>query len=91
MSDPRHANAYSPLWDAQVGEWTAKAIAEKHNTRQSDENEILNLAATRPDLLTGKGGMPFGSVGFIINCPTFAFVDKGPQVDLVKPTPGAQA
>ena len=26
LADPRHANAYSPLWDAQVGEWTAKAV-----------------------------------------------------------------
>ncbi len=91
LSDPRHANAYSPLWDAQIGQWTAKAITEKRNTRQSDENAILNLAASRPDLLTGKGGMPFGSVGFIINCPTFAFVDKEPKVDLVQPMPGAQA
>jgi len=38
LSDPRHANAYSPLWDAQIGQWTPKAIAEKRNTRQSDEN-----------------------------------------------------
>jgi len=35
--------------------------------------------------------MPYGSVGFIINCPTFAFVDKEPKNALVQPTPGAQA
>ena len=25
-TDPRHAQAYSPLWDAQLGQWTQKAI-----------------------------------------------------------------
>src|ERR1700751_2767250 len=26
LASPRHADAYSPLWDAQLGLWTAKAI-----------------------------------------------------------------
>ncbi|MEO7262904.1 MAG: hypothetical protein ABI047_16875, partial [Jatrophihabitantaceae bacterium] len=42
LADPRHANAYSPLWDAQFGQWTAKAIRLGLNTRQFDENQILN-------------------------------------------------
>src|SRR6266550_8649769 len=25
-ADPRHADAYSPLWDAQLGLWTDKAV-----------------------------------------------------------------
>lgn len=66
----KHANAYSPLWDAQVGEWTQKAIDEGLNVRMTDENRILNLVAERPDLLTGPGGSPYASVGFVINCPT---------------------
>src|SRR5712691_11885441 len=53
LTDPRHADAYSPLWDAQLGLWTPKAVAAGLNTRQIDENQVFNLAATRPDLLTG--------------------------------------
>jgi hypothetical protein len=53
LADPRHADAYSPLWDAQLGLWTDKAVKEGLNTRQIDENQVFNLAATRPDLLTG--------------------------------------
>src|SRR5258708_8698165 len=52
LADPRHADAYSPLWDAQLGLWTPKAVSEGLNTRQIDENVVFNLAATRPDLLT---------------------------------------
>ncbi len=37
LSDPRHAQAYSPLWDAQLGQWTQKAINAGLNTRQIDE------------------------------------------------------
>lgn len=90
LADPRHANAYSPLWDAQIGEWTKKAVDQKLNTRQTDENQILNLVAQRPDLLTGPGGAPYGSVGFVINCPILAFTDKMPTTDLVPLAPGAQ-
>ncbi|MGB8349351.1 MAG: hypothetical protein WCE47_02900, partial [Gaiella sp.] len=32
--DPRHADAYSPLWDAQLGLWTDKAVKAGLNTRQ---------------------------------------------------------
>ena len=48
LSDPRHADAYSPLWDAQLGLWTPKAVAAGLNKRQIDENEVFNLAATGP-------------------------------------------
>src|SRR5436309_8453682 len=53
LASPRHADAYSPLWDAQLGLWTAKAIKEGIDKRQIDEVQVFNLAATRPDLLTG--------------------------------------
>src|SRR5690349_20764506 len=57
LTDPRHADAYSPLWDAQLGLWTPKAVKAGLNTRQIDENQVFNLAATRPDLLTrGRPG-----------------------------------
>ncbi|MBA2465881.1 MAG: hypothetical protein H0V42_13070 [Nocardioidaceae bacterium] len=90
LSDPRHANAYSPLWDAQVGTWTDKAIREKLNKRQTDENRILNLAAKRPDLLTGPLGAPYGAAGFVINCPTIAFTKEEPVIAAVAPEAGGQ-
>jgi len=90
ITDPRHSSPYSPLWDAQLGEWTAKAVAQGLNTRQTDENQILNLAATRPGLLTGPGGAPYGSAGFVINCPVIAFTAKIPSADLATLVPNSQ-
>lgn len=90
LVDPRHGNAYSPLWDAQFGEWTHKAVARGLNTRQTDENQILNIAATSPGLLTGPGGADYGSVGFVINCPILAFEDQEPTADLVGLVPFGQ-
>ncbi len=79
LDDPRHANAYSPLWDVQLGAWTKSAAAAGKNTRQTDENQILNLVGDGD--LTGPGGAPFGSV-FVVNCPPVAFVDQRPDKDL---------
>jgi len=90
LTDPRHADAYSPLWDAQLGQWTQKAIDEGLNTRQIDENVVFNLAATRPDLLTGPGGAPYGSVGIDINCAVIGFTAKPPTANLVGPVPNSQ-
>ena len=73
-----------------MGQWTDKAVKAGLNKLQTDENQILNLAATRPDLLTGPGGAAYGSAGFIINCPVIAFTDKEPTKDLVDLVPNAQ-
>src|SRR6266852_5850608 len=90
LKDPRHADAYSPLWDAQLGQWTQKAIDEGFNKRQIDENVVFNLAATRPDLITGPGGAPYGSVGIDINCAVIGFIDEPPTANLVAPAPNSQ-
>ena len=90
ITDPRHAQAYSPLWDAQLGQWTDKAVKAGLNTLQNDENKILNLAATRPDLLTGPGGAPYGSVGIDINCAVIGFTNKPPTANLASPAPNSQ-
>ncbi|MGI8578932.1 MAG: hypothetical protein ACR2K9_00020 [Solirubrobacteraceae bacterium] len=90
LADPRHANAYSPLWDAQVGEWTKKALAQKLDKRQNDENAILNLAHDRPDLLTGPLGAKYGAGDFVINCPTIAFKTTAPDLSTQAPKPGGQ-
>ena len=79
LDDPRHANAYSPLWDVQLGFWTKSAIASGKNVRQTDENQILNLVGE--GYLTGPGGLAYGSA-FDVNCPPVAFVDQRPDKDL---------
>jgi hypothetical protein len=93
--DPRHADAYSPLWDAQLGLWTDKAVKAGLNTRQIDEVQVFNLAATRPDLLTGVNPAtgqpaPYGSVGVDINCAVIGFTDKAPTANLADPVPNSQ-
>jgi hypothetical protein len=95
LVDPRHADAYSPLWDAQLGLWTQKAVKEGLNTRQIDENVVFNLAATRPDLLTGVNPAtgqpaPYGASGVDINCAVIAFTAKAPTANLAPPAPGSQ-
>jgi hypothetical protein len=95
LADPRHADAYSPLWEAQLGLWTQKAIAEGLNTRQIDENVVFNLAATRPDLLTGFNpatGQPaaYGSSGITINCAVIGFTNQAPTANLAAPAPNSQ-
>jgi len=93
--DPRHAQAYSPLWDAQLGLWTDKAVQQGLNKRQIDEVQVFNLAATRPDLLTGVNPAtgkpaPYGSVGVDINCAVIGFTAKAPTANLADPVPNSQ-
>jgi hypothetical protein len=95
LSDPRHADAYSPLWDAQLGLWTPKAVSEGLNKRQIDEVQVFNLAATRPDLLTGVDPAtgnpePYGSVGVDINCAVIGFTNQAPTANLAQPVDGSQ-
>ena len=81
LDDPRHANAYSPLWDVQLGQWAQKAVANDLNKRQTDENQILNLVGDGD--ITGPGGAPYGGV-FVVNCPPVAFVKDRPAADLAE-------
>jgi hypothetical protein len=90
LSDPRHAEAYSPLWDAQLGQWTAKAIQLGLDKRQIDEVQVFNLAASRPDLITGPDGAPYGSVGVDINCAVIGYIDQAPTNNLADPVPNSQ-
>jgi hypothetical protein len=64
---PTIATDYSPLWDLNVGEWTAHAIANKYRSRVREEFQILGYV--RSGWLTGPGGKAYGSSGLIINCP----------------------
>ena len=65
------------------------------NTRQIDEVQVFNLAATRPDLLTGVDPAtgkpaPYGSVGVDINCAVIGFIDKAPTANLADPVANSQ-
>jgi hypothetical protein len=95
LTDPRHAQAYSPLWDAQLGLWTDKAVQQGLNRRQIDEVQVFNLAASRPDLLTGVDPAtgqpaPYGSVGVDINCAVIGFTAKAPTANLADALPNSQ-
>ena len=95
LNDPRHAQAYSPLWDAQLGLWTNKAVQEGLNKRQIDEVQVFNLAATRPDLITGINPAtgepaPYGASGVTINCAVIGFTEKAPTANLADPVPNSQ-
>jgi len=95
LTDPRHSQAYSPLWDAQLGLWTDKAVNAGLNQRQIDENVVFNLAATRPDLLTGVDPAtghpaPYGADGVDINCAVIGFIDDAPTANLAAPVPNSQ-
>jgi len=95
LLSPRHADAYSPLWDAQLGLWTPQAVKEGLNKRQINENEVLNLAFSHPDLLTGVDpatGQPqlYGSVGVDINCAVIGYTAKAPTTPGPPNLPGSQ-
>jgi hypothetical protein len=95
LASPRHSDAYSPLWDAQLALWTPKAIKEGFDKRQIDENTVLNLAVNRPDLITGVNpatGQPqlYGSVGVDINCAVIGYTAKAPTNALQPSAPGSQ-
>jgi hypothetical protein len=64
---PTIATDYSPLWDMNLGEWTADAIAKGYRARVTEEFQILGLAVRGH--ITGPGGSPYGSSGIIVNCP----------------------
>ena len=64
---PTIATDYSPLWDVNLVEWTAGAIAKGYRARVNEEFQILGLVSR--GFLTGPGGKAFGSTGIIVNCP----------------------
>jgi hypothetical protein len=64
---PTVATDYSPLWDLNVGEWTETAIQRGFRSRLIDEFQILGFVER--GWITGPGGAPYRSSGFIVNCP----------------------
>jgi hypothetical protein len=64
---PTIALDYSPAWDAQLFEWTKDAVENGFRGQVREEFQILTFV--QDGLITGPGGIPFGSSGFSINCP----------------------
>jgi len=69
---PSHSrtSSYSPLWDANLAQWTPKAVAAGLNTRQTAFDDVRRLAAR--GLVTAPDGSPFGRSNFLINCPAIS-------------------
>ena len=64
---PTVATDYSPMWDLNIGVWTANSIEKQYRSRVNEEFQILALA--EGGFITGPGGGSYGSVGIIVNCP----------------------
>lgn len=64
---PTIALDYSPLWDANLYEWTLEAINQGYRSQLREEFQILGLVEA--GFLTEPNGAKFGSTGAIINCP----------------------
>jgi hypothetical protein len=64
---PTIATDYSPLWDLNPGVWTQEAIEKGIRSRLTEEFAILGMA--EKGFITGLDGKPFGSTGFVVNCP----------------------
>jgi len=63
---PTTATDYSPVWDANVYEWTEEAIEKGYRGLLTEEFRILKMA--RDGYITGPGGAPYGSFGPVIVC-----------------------
>lgn len=64
---PTVATDYSPLWDLNPGVWTQDAIQKGIRSRMTEEFAILGMA--EKGFIKGLDGKPFGSSGFVVNCP----------------------
>lgn len=64
---------YSPLWDVNLGLWSASAVAAKANVALRDFDDFQNAGEDR--LLTAPDGSAFGAVGIVVNCPIVMSLD----------------
>ncbi len=81
LLDPALAQAYTPLWDLNVGVWSNAAVADGRNIALRDANRIRAVAATGE--LTSPGGLPLASANEVINCPALGFTNEPPLEPVV--------
>lgn len=61
---------YSPIWDAELVQWSADAIQKGYPTRIIDLFQMFGLE--KKGVLEGFGGGPIKRSGIIINCPVIS-------------------
>jgi hypothetical protein len=79
LSDKRLRELYTPLWDLNIGEWSADVVAKGENFAQTDANTIRQLAAR--GFITNPGGAKLSSANFVVNCPVMGFATTPPTED----------
>ena len=95
LKDPRHADAYSPLWDAQLGLWTPKAVKRRpqHPPDRRERRVQPGRHPARPadrSRPSHRQAGPYGSVGVDINCAVIGFTAQAPTANLAPPAPNSQ-
>ena len=68
------AAAYTPLWDANIGSWSAAAIGGGEAKRLKSAADVYAHAAEHH--ITSPDGKAFGPVGIVVNCPVIALLDS---------------
>lgn len=63
---------YSPLWDANLAQWTPAAVAAGLDRRQTAYDDLVYLA--RKGLITAPDGGPFRRSDFVIDCPAISIL-----------------
>jgi hypothetical protein len=66
------AAAYSPLWNVEVVAWKSPALAAHRDRVLTSLADVASVA----NETSGPGGKPVGPVGFVVNCPVIAVVDR---------------
>jgi hypothetical protein len=61
---------YSPMWDAELIQWSKDAVAKNYRTRIIDLLHMYGLE--KKGVLEGFGGGPIKRSGIVINCPVVA-------------------
>ena len=61
---------YSPLWDAELVQWTPASLQKGYRTRVIDLFQMFGLE--KKGVLEGFGGGPIKRSGIIINCPVIS-------------------
>jgi hypothetical protein len=61
------ALAYSPMWDVHATVWAQVAMPASSSVQLLDFNEVEKKAYA--GYITGPGGMPWGPIGVVVNCP----------------------
>jgi hypothetical protein len=79
LTDKRLRELYTPLWDLNIGEWSADVVARGVNFAQTDANTIRQLAVR--GFITNPGGAKLSSSNFLVNCPVLGFATTPPTED----------